>query len=79
MLTFKHDELLAKSQVLHQQAFAGAEDAMKYSEPELLQVDQAGKVMADGILVPAPMLLISKLVGIVANDIICRRRFRHRL
>jgi len=70
--------LLAKSQVLHQQASAGAEDARKCSELESVRVDQAGKVMADGILVSASILLISKPVGIVANDIIRRRRFRHR-
>jgi|GEM_PF-1111123 hypothetical protein len=65
--------LLAKSRVLHQQASAGAEDARKCSELESVQVDQAGKVMADGILVSAPILLISNPVEIVANDIIRRR------
>jgi hypothetical protein len=47
MLAFKHGELLAKSQVLQQQAFAGAEDASKCPEPESVQVDHGGKVMAD--------------------------------
>jgi len=68
MLAFKHGELLAKSQVLQQQASASAEDARECPEPEPEQVDHDGKVIADGILVPAPMLLISKLDGIVAND-----------
>jgi hypothetical protein len=35
-------------------------------EPE--QVDHDDKVIADGILARAPMLLISKPDGIVAND-----------
>jgi hypothetical protein len=77
MLAFKDGELLANSQVLQQQASAGAEDARKVSEPEPVQVDQAGKVIPDGTLVPAPMLLISKPVEIVANGIIGRCRFRH--
>ena len=68
MLAFKHGELLAKSQVLRQQASASTEDARECAEPEPEQVDRDGKVMADGILVCAPMLLISKPDGIVVND-----------
>src|SRR5271157_1234037 len=68
MLAFKHGELLAKSQVLQQQASASAENARECPEPKPEQVDHDGKVITDGILVPAPMLLISKLDGIVAND-----------
>jgi hypothetical protein len=59
---------VAKSQVLQQQASAGAEDAKECSEPEPEQVDHDGKVIADRILVLAPMLLISKPDGIVASD-----------
>jgi acyl-CoA thioesterase len=68
MLAFKHGKLLAKSQVLQQQASASAEDARECPEPEPEQVDHDSKVIADGILVRAPRLLISKPDGIVASD-----------
>jgi hypothetical protein len=67
MPAFKHGELLTKRQVLRQQASAGAEDARECPEPEPEQVNHDGKVIADGILIPAPMLLISKPDGIVAS------------
>jgi hypothetical protein len=68
MPTLKHSELLAKSHVLQQQASASAEDAGEYLEPEPEQVNHDGKVIAARTLVPAPMLLISKPDGIVANN-----------
>ena len=68
MLAFKHGELLAKTQVLQQQASASAEDAGEYPEPEPEQINHDDKVIAGRTLVPAPMLLISKPDGIVANN-----------
>jgi hypothetical protein len=68
MLAFKHGELLARSQVLQQQASASAENAGEYPEPEPEQVNHDGKVIAGRTLVSVPMLLISKPGGIVAID-----------
>jgi hypothetical protein len=62
-------ELLAKSQVLQQQASASAEDVRECPEPESEQVNHDGKVTTDGILVPASMFLISRPDGIVANAV----------
>jgi hypothetical protein len=68
MLAFKHGELLAKSQVLQQQASACAENAGEYPEPEPKQVNHDGKVITGRTLFSVPLLLISKPDGIVAID-----------
>ena len=58
MLAFKHGELLAKSQVLQQQASASPKDTGECPESEPEQVNHDGKGIAEGILVRASMLLI---------------------
>jgi hypothetical protein len=58
MLEFKHGELLANGQVLQQQDPASPKDTGECPESEPEQINHDGKVIAQGILVPASMLLI---------------------
>jgi hypothetical protein len=68
MPAFQDDELLAKSEVLQHQVLARTRKAKDGSEPDPDNVGHGDKVIPDEVLVRPPMLLISKLDGIVAND-----------
>jgi hypothetical protein len=68
MFTFQNCELLAESKVLQHQAAATAKSANNGSAPEPKQVKHGSQVIADGILGYVPMLLNSKVDGIVTRD-----------
>jgi hypothetical protein len=68
MFTFQNCQLLAESKVLQHQAAATAKSANDGSAPEPKQVKHGSQVIADGILGYVPMLLNSKVDGIVTRD-----------
>src|ERR1019366_5624179 len=68
MFTFQNCELLAEGKVLQHQAAATAKSANDGSAPEPKQVKHGSPVIADGILGYVPMLLNSKVDGIVTRD-----------
>jgi hypothetical protein len=68
MYTFQNCELLAEGKVLQHEAAATAKSANDGSAPEPKQVKHGSQVIADGILGYVPMLLNSKVDGIVTRD-----------
>jgi hypothetical protein len=68
MYTFQNCESLAEGKVLQHQAAATAKSANDGSAPEPKQVKHGSHVIADRILGYIPMLLNSKVDGIVTKD-----------
>ena len=68
MLTFQNCELLAEGKVLQHQAAATAKSANDGSAAEPERVKHGSQVIAEGILGYVPMLLNSKVDGIVTRD-----------
>src|ERR1022692_1065887 len=72
MFTFQNCELLAEGKVLQHQAAATAKSANDGSAPEPKQVKHGSQVIAEGILGYVPMLLNSKVDGIVTRYRWCK-------
>ncbi len=68
MFTFQNCELLAEGKILQHQPVATAKSANDSSAPEPKQVKHGSQVITHGILGYAPMLLNSKVDGIVTRD-----------
>jgi hypothetical protein len=68
MFTFQNCELLAEGKVLQHQAAATAKSANDGSAAEPKRVKHGSQVIAEGILGYVPMLLNSKVDGIVTRD-----------
>jgi hypothetical protein len=68
MFTFQNYELLAEGRIFQHQPAATAKSANNGSAPEPKQVKHGSQVIADRILDYVPMLLNSKVDGIVTRD-----------